>query len=482
MLETSLPEERCNKRAFRPIRCRTPMMPQRRMINLALFLLFTSCADDGASDSPNGNPTTGSSDADTSSASGSADDGVDVGTTTTADDDGATTTSDSSGDSTTSRPSGCVVDDDCDGLQPFCDSSSGGCVDCSSAPEDACASLGMGTDACSDTGVCVECTRSNATACGSNTPICESATNACRECTEHSECPDSACKIRGSLANSGEGDWGSCFSPDSVRHIDGGGGRDFETLSAALAGIPVSGERVAILHETVLPYTEAITVDSGRAVAILAAEGEEPVWRSEMGPHLRVNAGSQVWLHRIAMGEGNTSAAAVEASGGEIHVQRAVIEGRIGGALTATSGARVHLENTIAQGGGSGTAAIEIEDADVLISYSTIAMWITSGESVVNCAPGGGLVVSDSIIANYAFEEVEEVTCDGADVTTSSLVTSFDAEEVWFVAPSSDYHLAPGHPFGDVAEWNFGDPLIDIDGDLRPSVDGSPDVAGADVP
>jgi hypothetical protein len=32
------------------------------------------------------------------------------------------------------------------------------------------------------------------------------------------------------------------------------------------------------------------------------------------------------------------------------------------------------------------------------------------------------------------------------------------------------------------AIWQTGDPTTDIDGDPRPSTDGSPDIAGADIP
>lgn len=45
---------------------------------------------------------------------------------------------------------------------------------------------------------------------------------------------------------------------------------------------------------------------------------------------------------------------------------------------------------------------------------------------------------------------------------------------------SGDFHLEPGHPFADVAQWQPGDPLVDLDGDERPNVAGTPDVAGAD--
>ncbi len=48
-------------------------------------------------------------------------------------------------------------------------------------------------------------------------------------------------------------------------------------------------------------------------------------------------------------------------------------------------------------------------------------------------------------------------------------VGSYD--ETWFVAPATgDFHLsgAGQAEFADIADWDVGDPLADIDGDPRP--------------
>lgn len=50
----------------------------------------------------------------------------------------------------------------------------------------------------------------------------------------------------------------------------------------------------------------------------------------------------------------------------------------------------------------------------------------------------------------------------------------------WFQdTATANYLLDPGHGFGTVAEWNDGDPAVDIEGDDRPGVDGVMDMAGA---
>jgi hypothetical protein len=57
--------------------------------------------------------------------------------------------------------------------------------------------------------------------------------------------------------------------------------------------------------------------------------------------------------------------------------------------------------------------------------------------------------------------------------------------EAWFEDfADGDFRLANQGItiFADIAEWNIGDPIVDIEGDMRPGVDGSPDYPGADVP
>jgi hypothetical protein len=51
-------------------------------------------------------------------------------------------------------------------------------------------------------------------------------------------------------------------------------------------------------------------------------------------------------------------------------------------------------------------------------------------------------------------------------------------------ADGFDFLLATQHAaaINTGATWMTGDPTADIDGDPRPSTDGSPDVAGADIP
>ncbi len=59
------------------------------------------------------------------------------------------------------------------------------------------------------------------------------------------------------------------------------------------------------------------------------------------------------------------------------------------------------------------------------------------------------------------------------------------ANTMWFVDyPNGNFHLTPNAPaaLSTAATWQTGDPKTDIDGDLRPTTDGTADYAGADIP
>jgi hypothetical protein len=83
--------------------------------------------------------------------------------------------------------------------------------------------------------------------------------------------------------------------------------------------------------------------------------------------------------------------------------------------------------------------------------------------------------------------------CTGATITNSALEMDVAgnislgemANTSWFVNyAQGDFHLSGTHPaaVNTAASWQNSDPTIDIDGDARPSTNGAPDVAGADVP
>ena len=140
----------------------------------------------------------------------------------------------------------CDDDDDCMTRgAPFC-GPAGECTDCDGMndPDAACAGLDEGTPACVD-GACVQCTDAIATECDGTTPICDDEQNLCVPCTEHAQCEDSgACDIA-------EGD---CFTTDQEMHVDGDGGQDFTTITAAVASVGAAGQALIIIHDAAGDY------------------------------------------------------------------------------------------------------------------------------------------------------------------------------------------------------------------------------------
>jgi len=92
----------------------------------------------------------------------------------------------------------------------------------------------------------------------------------------------------------------------------------------------------------------------------------------------------------------------------------------------------------------------------------------------------------NSIVVSQGGTSPDEFSCMGATVTTSALeadLGSFDT--AWFTDfNAGDLSLtALGEmTFSELASWREGDPPTDIDGDLRPTMDDTPDFPGADIP
>src|SRR5690606_14613770 len=86
----------------------------------------------------------------------------------------------------------------------------------------------------------------------------------------------------------------------------------------------------------------------------------------------------------------------------------------------------------------------------------------------------------------------EVVGCDDLEVTSSALETALednlalgDMDTAWFIAFNmGNFHLSAMAPpaLASAAVWKSTDSSTDIDGDPRPTIDGTADYAGADIP
>ncbi|MBP7290571.1 MAG: hypothetical protein KBB21_28350, partial [Nannocystaceae bacterium] len=114
------------------------------------------------------------------------------------------------------------------------------------------------------------------------------------------------------------------------------------------------------------------------------------------------------------------------------------------------------------------------------------------------CNAGATVTVRNSLLLSRA-DAASDIQCSNASISDSVTEANFPGGSnittvgvmgatesmSWFAGyASGNFHLTPMAPAAilTAAQWQSGDPLVDIDGDARPGVDGSADVAGADIP
>ena len=371
----------------------------------------------------------------------------------------------------------------------------------------ACADLDPNRPVCdTDSGACVECTPDNDAFCEGDTPTCDAVDLLCRECVEHSECPDSACKIRHESETVGSVGLGQCFDPADVVTVNSDGGADFDNIDDALSSIAGDGDLVIILEEA-SDYNEAVSFGMGnnQDVAILAATGDNPNWiqgSGGMGPQLIINGNGRAWLHRLEIrGNQNGGVAGVRVNGGRLHVQRSRIVGNTGGGISAEAGGFAIVENSFV-GGNIDFAAVRVQSgADASVLYSTLVAGTSSSVFACPMAPmdAGDVTIRNSLIAGRG-NLLPEVDCDADSLSITFTATATPMAEAgmgnegvgefpqlnpenWFVDILDDFSLQNDSPalMEDVALWVDGDPPTDIDGTPRPAKEG-PDYAGADIP
>lgn len=360
----------------------------------------------------------------------------------------------------------------CSGTTPFC--VSGECVSCSTdEPLRTCPDAMV----CDRNGACVVCTSEDATACSGGTPVCDPDTNACVPCTEHAQCGMAACNLF----------TGECVQGMVVDVVPGAG-----ALAAAVAAVGNSGT-IVVANGT---YDEPVTVGRGATVAFLAAPTAAPQWWRSTGvgaPQLRVTGGATVFVDGIdfRLNDGNVDPAIrIDAAGTRFWVDRATIAQNFGVGVRV-EGAQLMMRNGFV-GGANNLAALDVVGGMAEVLYSTLAAAFGSSNAL-SCDATAMVAVSDSIL--IAQDSTGEVACDAimAEHTATNEtvlagtgnVPVGQTDEGWFVDYSAgDFHLVGDGPatFMEIAQWDIGDPTVDIDGEPRGGVDGQADYAGADVP
>jgi hypothetical protein len=461
---------------------------------------------------------------------GSGDDGVDDGMQTSTTEALVDTTSGSSSDSgvddTSTGDAPCMrdgLDPDCearDAATPYCQE--GVCVGCVDAGGDDFCAVGVApeTPACdAESGACVACDAALRSVCTGATPVCGSA-GACEACTEHGQCPDTACHI-----NPTDPLAGSCFAPDEVRWVNNtaicpGMGTEAQpscSLVASLGGIPDGANRVIKVVASGVPITQRPETTGPYTVAILGVNGV-PVLNgnpASAGGALVNGGGALTYIQNLRLVD-NPLSHGLTCASGQVWIDDTEIAGNAGWGifdtapcnLTVRRGTLHHNETggirlfggtldlvnaTIAvNGDGSSGPGIDLQFASINALYSTIVGndGATSDSITCNMAEG---VLRNSIVQGVSNFSIS-LDCFGFMFTRNALDNSNFAQgtnvlvpvynSIQFVDPANgDFRLEapPLSPFGDVAQWEEGDPVLDADGTPRPT-DGSLGYAGIDEP
>ncbi len=375
--------------------------------------------------------------------------------------------------SSTTGPQGCAGDEECD------EAASPVCIDqvCSPCESDAqCAAKDPANPACRDDGQCVQCTASNDDGCGGATPICDAAVNTCMGCAFHEQCPDSACRIA----------TGECFDEAAVIHVDADDG---DNLAAEF----VDGS-VIILHNygTMTPYTVSLVLDTGVA-AILAAPGDAPrIQGLGSAASISLENGAELYLANGVQVIGSTDAMfpGIAVDNASLYLDRARVVQNAGGGISLDNGGYALVRNAVLAANGSGfqpTTGLRVIDSSLDLLYASVVANDGNVQDSLICS-NGTVTVRNSLIFGVTDDSVGcpglGATYSAADSNAGGLNDAGPLNPMWFqTLPTNPALTAMGlAEFGDVAQWQSGDPLIDIDGDARPGVDGSADVAGADIP
>jgi hypothetical protein len=295
-------------------------------------------------------------------------------------------------------------------------------------------------------------------------------TFSCAPCSYHEHCPESACNpFTGACLNA---------TPETVGPVPA----DYQNLTAALASVAAGAEAVfRVSPDGGNPYAGENVVAGNRVIALLGENGR-PVLNDLDLPTLTVAAGSALLLANLDL-RLNGSAVGLQTAG-LVALDAVEIASNNGGGILASSGAELLVRNSIVAANGDNQTedAITLAGAAATVLYSSIAGLTVDPSAAINCSSTYTLTVRNSILLKRYGAGEALVGCGNATVTNSYNDSIDGATGLsWFSGWASDLRLTANGvtAFTDVALWQSGDPAADIDGAPRPSVGGTPDVAGA---
>jgi hypothetical protein len=379
---------------------------------------------------------------------------------------------------------------------------------------------------------CVQCL-TNDQCPGGDKAICDPDSHSCRGCLRHSECA-LAC----------ERDIGVCFPPDQTAEIEVSTEQPCPpsscidqpccSVSDAIdkaTALPNPYVVIRLAHGTAAFDSNPIHINEltgdGKRIAILGGPGlgrieaniATPLLNLEMLDPAAVQLKTKLYLSHLQISGGagvrcskatrlriddstliaNGSGTGLQVSNCTADVERTTILNNAGG-IEAHAGAIVGLVNTIV-GGSSSQPELRVDSGSQLSGvYVTVADHPFADGSLLNCPEAADVTLRNSIFVAGKNDSVPNpILCDTplhlhhSAVAPPTLVpkgeSNFPVVDPALELPfkswaAHDYLLDPTKPPGSAfaAIWTDGDPKTDINGTLRPTSDGTPDYAGADVP
>jgi len=401
------------------------------------------------------------------------------------------------------------VDVACPSEQPYC--VAGECVDCN----------GLSCDAVSPTlpfcdpgtGLCAACL------CNDASPVCDPVAHTCSKCDAHSDCPDSACDL----------ETGACLPAANTLWVGGGSCDDDGTgaktdplcgLDEAFARVKSGAAASVAVRVKAGDYAVAspLHVPAGRIVGLVpASDGLEIKIGSSMAPTVMVEANARLlldgveidqssgsgiecvdatmWLDRLRVGKAAQYGVASE--GCVVTMRRSVLVGNtIAGAQIVAGELRVENSFISSNGGfdypGGGVYLGGGAKLDAV--YTTFVENLAAAGSPFSVACADDAAKESVKLRNsIAINKGANTLCEGASVATTAWTAlvpgntniAVDYNSLGsYLSKDPDivgvYRAIPETMLDALAKWQAGDPLVDFDGDARPSDADATDFAGAD--
>jgi len=213
---------------------------------------------------------------------------------------------------------------------------------------------------------------------------------------------------------------------------------------------------------------------------------------------MTVSPSGNLFMRDVIISGTPNSRPGLRINGGSAWIEQSKIVNNTGGGIVVEGGGTLMLENSFVGGLASDVPTVIVNDGSFNIVYSTIGATAV-GTTALECADGTGSSIRNSIVvfSNGVDPNGGELLCPNIDLGNNALEGNFGGSNVslgdmstgWFTNlnggfNSGEFFLSGSHPdeINTAARWQAGDPATDIDGDPRPTTDGSEDYAGADRP